>query len=530
MLYKRLSPFLLAFLICIQSFAQKKLSANDRKIEVIFLQVNDVYEISPLDHGNAGGISRLATVRKELLQYNPRTYTVIAGDFVSPSAIGTILLDTAARKKIAGMHMIESFNGAGIDLATFGNHEFDISANELSEAINRSSFEWVSSNVRHNDSSGLRRYSKLKNGKNVSIPEYRVLSFKDAKGNSVKIGVFGLTLETPGKKRNEAYDDYYLSADKAIKALKGKCDFIVALTHLEIGMDRELARRFPEIKLILGGHEHINSYERSGKTIIAKADANARTAYIHSLKYDTRRKTLDVKSRLLVINNAIESDSATQNIVDNWNHKAHDILSRQGFDPCEILDSLSEPLDGRELVIRTEPTNLGELIGESMSEALAIHTDCAIYNSGSIRVDDVLSGYITQYDMFRVLPFENKILVKELSGQVIDSLLRTNPGRKHDGSFLQYSGISRKDTMFYINGKMLYHDTTRYKVAMNYYLAMGFQAGLNFIGSIAPAADQSPPLTISNNDMRKALIEKFRRKYRNGPKSWPVSSKQVPCY
>jgi 2',3'-cyclic-nucleotide 2'-phosphodiesterase (5'-nucleotidase family) len=295
-------------------------------------------------------------------------------------------------------------------------------------------------------------------------------------------------------------------------------------------MDKILARKFPEIKLITGGHEHVNSYDTIGNTIIAKADANAKSAYIHSLFYNTRSKKFSIKSRLLVINNAIEDDSLTRQVIDKWNSKAQDLLINQGFKPCDILDSLTETLDGREVSIRTGPTNLGEFIGESMSEALVSKTDCSIFNSGSVRIDDVLTGYITQYDIFRVLPFEGKIVIRQLQGFIIDSLLKSNPQRIYDGSFLQYSGIKKEDTVFSIGGRNLYNDTTWYKVAMNDYLALGFQPGLNFIGTLKPAADVLPQLAISKNDIRMAMIAKFKNKRPASFKGWPINNAIIPCY
>jgi len=205
-------------------------------------------------------------------------------------------------------------------------------------------------------------------------------------------------------------------------------------------------------------------------------------------------------------------------------------LINQGFKPCDILDSLSETLDGREISIRTGPTNLGTLIGESMSEALATPADCSIFNSGSVRIDDVLTGYITQYDIFRVLPFENKIVVKELQGFIIDSLLKNNPKRIYDGSFLQYSGIKKEDFVFSIHGRSLYKDSSWYKVAMSDYLALGYQTGLEFIGKIKPAANLSPQLSIPKNDVRLALIKKFKSKRPSSFKGWPVNNAIIPCY
>lgn len=55
-----------------------------------FLHMNDVYELKPLDGGKRGGLARVATIRKLLRQENPNMITIIAGDIVSPSALGKI--------------------------------------------------------------------------------------------------------------------------------------------------------------------------------------------------------------------------------------------------------------------------------------------------------------------------------------------------------------------------------------------------------------------------------------------------------
>ena len=58
-------------------------------IQWTFLQMNDVYELKPLGGGKKGGLARVATIRKLLLQENPNTITIMSGDVVSPSALGT---------------------------------------------------------------------------------------------------------------------------------------------------------------------------------------------------------------------------------------------------------------------------------------------------------------------------------------------------------------------------------------------------------------------------------------------------------
>src|SRR3954469_17786315 len=119
---------------------------DDGKIEVVFVQVNDVYEIAPVAGGKEGGMARVATLKSQYKSINPNTFLVISGDFVSPSVYNSLQYQG---KRIRGAQMIESMNAAGMDIAVFGNHEFDISEKELQERINESRFLWVSTNTYH---------------------------------------------------------------------------------------------------------------------------------------------------------------------------------------------------------------------------------------------------------------------------------------------------------------------------------------------------------------------------------------------
>ena len=152
---------LLTFTLASCTAIRRSGSKDDGKITVTFVQINDVYEIAPLSGGKEGGMARVATVKKKYLQKNPNSFLVIAGDFVSPSVYNSLQYEG---KAIRGKQMIEAMNAAGMDFAVFGNHEFDIKPSELSEAIDASSFDWVSSNVMYNNPGATRRIPKKKNG------------------------------------------------------------------------------------------------------------------------------------------------------------------------------------------------------------------------------------------------------------------------------------------------------------------------------------------------------------------------------
>ena len=112
--------------------------------------MNDVYELLPLNKGENSGLARVAHLRDLLLKENPNSITVLAGDLVSPSALGTIKVNGTA---LHGKQMISTMNALGLDYMTFGNHELDLSEQELLTRMNESTFTCINSNVFRNHTS-----------------------------------------------------------------------------------------------------------------------------------------------------------------------------------------------------------------------------------------------------------------------------------------------------------------------------------------------------------------------------------------
>ena len=66
----------------------------------------------------------------------------------------------------------------------------------------------------------------------------------------------------------------------------------------------------------MGGHEHYNMLEKEGRTIIAKADANAKSIYVHTLRYNLRTKYLHVSSELVMVTDKIASSAKVERVVN----------------------------------------------------------------------------------------------------------------------------------------------------------------------------------------------------------------------
>ncbi|MDQ6815231.1 MAG: metallophosphoesterase, partial [Bacteroidota bacterium] len=227
-------------------------ATDDGKIEVVFVQVNDVYEIAPIAGGKEGGMARVAALKKQFKQLNPNTFLVMSGDFLSPSVYNSLQYQG---KRIRGAQMVESMNAAGMDIATFGNHEFDISEKELQERINESRFLWVSSNTFHKINGATIPFVRTGAGGEMPFPETYCMSLKDKDGTTAKIGFIGITLPS-----NPAdfvyYKDPLDAAKQAYNKIKDSVDAVVAITHQAIADDILLAKELPGLAAILGGHEH----------------------------------------------------------------------------------------------------------------------------------------------------------------------------------------------------------------------------------------------------------------------------------
>src|SRR5690625_1262699 len=121
-------------------------TTSDGKITFKIVQLNDVYEIAPLNNGQYGGMARVAYLRDSIQKKNPNTFLVMAGDFLNPSLLSSLMHQGEV---IQGKQMIEVMNAMNFALVTFGNHEFDFSETVLQKRLNESEFEWTSANTRH---------------------------------------------------------------------------------------------------------------------------------------------------------------------------------------------------------------------------------------------------------------------------------------------------------------------------------------------------------------------------------------------
>ncbi len=470
-------------------------SIDDERIHVTIVHFNDIYEITPVSGGKEGGIARVATLRNELLARNPNTITTLGGDLFSPSAIGTAMYEG---DRLAGRQMVDVLNHFGLDYATFGNHEFDVKETQFNQRMSEAKFTWVSSNVFRANGEP---YAGVK--QNIIIP------FTDKKsGKTFNIGLFGLTLSV-NKPNYVSYTDPLKTASEQASLLADQTDFIVALTHQAISDDETLLQDNPQVGLLLGGHEHINYQRWRGNFApLLKGDANVRSVYVVDLYFDPNTGKTEVKPTFVPINDKLAEDTAVKNIVDKWVTIAFEAFREQGFQPEEVVTTTTTALDGLESSVRSSQTNLTELIANSLLQPYP-DAELSLYNSGSIRIDDVLpAGKITVYDVIRVLPFGGNIQLATIKGSLLKKTLDQGLANIGSGGYLQSAHTKHSDGTWTINDVPI-NDTKIYTLAINDFLTSGKERGLEFLN------EDNPDFTIINQgeayDIRQLVIDSLKK-------------------
>ncbi|WP_411870388.1 bifunctional metallophosphatase/5'-nucleotidase [Vulcanococcus limneticus] len=486
--------------------------ARAEPITLQLVQLNDVYEITPLP-GGGGDLAQVAGLVRQLRRRQPNTLVLLAGDALSPSALGTAQV---GGQRLDGRQMVAVLNALGLDAATFGNHEFDLTEPSFRARLKDSRFAWISSNVSGADGQPF-----------PGVARDRLIELRGPAGARLRLGLLGITLSS-----NPApyvrYGDPLATATAQAQGLRRRgADVVVALTHQALAADQQLADSGAPIDLILGGHEHENVLQlrlrtpasasiaadqppsagappgcRPAGVPIAKADANARTVVLHTLRFDPRSRCLAIRSDLLPIDGRWPIEPQVRREAERWQALGNAAFRRQGLQPERVVATSPVSLDGRSASVRNGPTALTQLLGQALRAAVP-GSDLAILNSGAIRIDDVLPpGPIRELDVVRVLPFGGRLQRIGIQGQLLQRVLEAGLANRGNGGFLVLDGAERDGAgRWRIAGQPL-NPERRYSAAIADFLLTGRETGLGFLTPTAPGLE----LLGDGGDLRQAVI------------------------
>jgi 2',3'-cyclic-nucleotide 2'-phosphodiesterase (5'-nucleotidase family) len=450
---------------------------NGRTVKgVNFVNLNDVYEWKPYPTDMGGTLSRFSTYFKQVHERFPNAEMLFAGDLLSPSSDSQLT---------RGLHMVEALNRLGVKVATLGNHEFDFGKEALLKAIQASQFPWLAANIELLPESGIA--SDL-------VKPYTVVNQKGK-----RILVFGLlTQETLN---SNAVSDFMTLHDPIETAQRHlpqwiqteKPDAVIALTHLNIAEDRRLAQTVQGIDVILGGHDHHQLLQVVNGVPIIKVDSDARTVGHLQLNFNPTPKQ-SKRFRRVPFSSIVEwhyevtALTADAFPVDTTFETA--VLQKVGMNLAQ-LDQKVAVLPMAWNTLQSAIRGVYSPTAQQICEILRRYAqaDVALLNAGGIRANRMISaGAITERDILQILPFDNGLVVLEMTKAELESVLEQGLSQQEIepnwGGYLHFSGVIAVVNPKLVKGKRIVallhpltnkplNATKRYKVALNSYLASG---------------------------------------------------------
>ncbi len=373
-----------------------------------------------------GGLERIASAARKIRSQVDGALLLSSGDDLIPPLFSIF----HGEPEMRGMSL------AGYDIVTPGNHEFDMGAETYKDALNFATFPVVSANLIIDDQ-GLRN---------------RILPYIIKNMGEIKIGVFGmmtpdfLRVCSPGD-GTTVNQDIISVAQKAVDSLlEEKCDLIIALTHIGIELDRQLAKEVAGIDIIVGGHDHQYFHETQGNTIIVQD--GSRGEYLGVLRFTfTDGKIVNPAWEKILLDSTVGYDPDIRHLIAPYMAKYKDRLG-------EVIGKSSVSLDARKDVVRRNESNLGNFIADSWLSWFT-HADIALVNSGAIRGDKVYpAGPITYLTVNEIIPFRDEVVSVEMNGADLNQLLEISASalrvqgdgcpdnsRAGSGGFFQVAGL-----------------------------------------------------------------------------------------
>ena len=208
------------------------------------------------------GLSKYATIVKKTRQENDLVIVIDNGDLIQGTPLMTHFVKKHTNKENP---MVGIMNRIGIDAAVIGNHEFNFGSKILNNAVEQSSFPWISANIL-DETTGEPRFG----------PPYLIKTLD----NGIKAAIIGITThyipnwESPAHIAGIQFEDAFTSLQKWVQIVRDteKPDVIIGSYHggferdVETGQPTEaltgenqgyqMCEQIEGIDILLTGHQH----------------------------------------------------------------------------------------------------------------------------------------------------------------------------------------------------------------------------------------------------------------------------------
>ena len=346
---------------------------------IIIISTSDI-------HAKIDMMPRLATfVQEAREQDTARVFLVDAGDRWT----GNAYVDMAPH---AGRPIIELMNSIGYDVATFGNHEFDMGLDTLQRRVEDAEFDLVLANVNTGK-------TPLKQPKPYVVKEV----------GGVKVGFLGLVTNYANG-HPDGDDPVYVgteffspewTAEKYGKKLRERCDVMVVISHC--GLDRDttnVASAFPYADLIISGHTHETYSGTAADVAVVQGSNKLKAVGVTTLTIEDGEIT-SLKTQFVDLPK--EGDEQMEaGLADYYNNPF-----------------LTEPIGT--LTATATKTALAQMMADE-GRRVAV-TDLGFYHIGGTRLHSLEAGDVTRADIYELEPFQSYLAVTTMTLEEIKQMI-----------------------------------------------------------------------------------------------------------
>ncbi|MEX1301281.1 MAG: bifunctional metallophosphatase/5'-nucleotidase [Desulfotignum sp.] len=437
---------------------------SSKPVSFVLLHVNDThsqfspkaYDLRFPDLENPvliplGSVSKMASLVRQIRKRHSHVLFLHAGDMIQGSLYYTLFHGQAEARV---------FNAMGLDVMAAGNHEFDRGTSGIATLLDHAKFPVVSANMDVSDEPDLAG---------------RIAPYIIKQVDGEPVAVIGLLTEhladISSPSPHTRIQPVIQTAQKTIDQLAAQgVRIIILLTHIGYDQDLVVAASLTGADIIVGGHSHtlLGSFknpelETRGPypTVVAGADGKD-ILVVHAWKhawmlgrltvnFDDAGQIISHQGTPCLIGGTPFLDSSDEQPLDfQTTEQVRAAISREtGIalpeeDPAVsvIVEQYSRqvaekgkiavgraehPLPHNRLPDRTLPEGsaIAPLVAESLKRKVnrtGFNVDIAIQNAGGVRTG-IRAGDITIETVYDLLPFENTLVIFEMTGHRITALL-----------------------------------------------------------------------------------------------------------
>ena len=341
-----------------------------------------------------------------------------------------------------GLAMVEAFNAMELDCFVIGNHEFDWGIDKIAayadgnQANGEANFPFLGANI----------YLKGTQTRPSWIDAYHIVE-----QDGVKVGIIGIMGDDQESSILTRYvKDYDFVAPLSIVSSTASylrntenCDVVVVATHdYNNGINESIASLSGDsvIDAIFCAHSHQN---------ISEYETRADGKNIPVVQcYHKNNNLAEVVLKLQ--DGEYSSYYATKHLPGNY------ALSSK---VQTVINKYQDDIDESNEVLGTVDGGLGEVtLGAYATDAMLEYTyseytfggvDVSVINTGGVRAE-IDSGDVTRGEVYEVFPFNNSVVLVNISGALIKSLINEN------SKYLYYDVTASVGTLSNLDDSTIY--------------------------------------------------------------------------